>query len=72
MPAWRARGRFVAVRPAIPRTHAGPVKHLEITPDKRVDASHDEPLPSLPSQYMECSVNTDASCSWCSTNLTAA
>ncbi|AXK62745.1 hypothetical protein CN645_03280 [Burkholderia sp. IDO3] len=39
---------------------------------KRVDASHDDPLPSPPSNYMECSVNTDASCSWSSTNLTAA
>ncbi|QRR07211.1 hypothetical protein FPJ27_12780 [Burkholderia sp. MS455] len=49
-----------------------PIPFLEITPDKKVDASHDEPLPSPPSNYMECSVNTDASCSWCSTNLTAA
>ncbi|RQR41347.1 hypothetical protein DIE22_03520 [Burkholderia sp. Bp9142] len=40
--------------------------------EKRVDASHDDPLPSPPSDYMECSVNTDASCSWSSTNLTAA
>ncbi|AXF23261.1 hypothetical protein CUJ89_22715 [Burkholderia pyrrocinia] len=72
MPTWRARGRFVAGNPAIRRARIDPLTFLKITPDKRVDASHSEPLPSLPSNYMECSVNTDASCSWCLTNLTAA
>ncbi|OXI98997.1 hypothetical protein CFB48_26945 [Burkholderia sp. AU33647] len=54
------------------RAPIAPITFLEITTDKRVDASHSDPLPSLPSNYMECSVNTDASCSWSSTNLTAA
>ncbi|ONR77161.1 hypothetical protein A8E18_06770 [Burkholderia cenocepacia] len=72
MPTRCARGCFVAGCPARPRTHTGAIEHLEITPDKRVDASHGEPLPSPPSSYMECSVNTDASCSWSLANLTAA
>ncbi|PQP14558.1 hypothetical protein C5615_25945 [Burkholderia cepacia] len=69
MPTWRARGLFFS---GGRRSLIAPVPFLKITPDKKVDASHDEPLPSPPSNYMECSVNTDASCSWCSTNLTAA
>ncbi|OXI20397.1 hypothetical protein CFB52_022995 [Burkholderia sp. AU18528] len=72
MPTRCARGCFIAGCRARPRTCTHAIKHLEITPDKRVDASHGEPLPSPPSSYMECSVNTDASCSWCMTNLTAA
>ncbi|MBA9942373.1 hypothetical protein D7207_20370 [Burkholderia cepacia] len=72
MPITHARGRFIRGNPGRRHAHITPITHLEITPDKRVDASHSEPLPSLPSNYMECSVNTDASCSWCLTNLTAA
>ncbi|OXI82055.1 hypothetical protein CFB50_27380 [Burkholderia sp. AU33423] len=72
MPTWPARGCFMTRYRARLRTRTGRITHLEITPDKRVDASHSDPLPSLPSNYMECSVNTDASCSWSLTNLTAA
>ncbi|NTY37314.1 hypothetical protein FCJ57_13275 [Burkholderia diffusa] len=74
MPTRRVRGLFfpAAGDSEIRRSFIDPIPFLKITPDKRVDASHDEPLPSPPSNYMECSVNTDASCSWCSTNLTAA
>ncbi|OXI30188.1 hypothetical protein CFB89_23590 [Burkholderia sp. AU16741] len=72
MPTRCARGCFIAGCRGRLRTGTGPIKHLEITPDKRVDASHSEPLPSPPSSYMECSVNTDASCSWYPANLTAA
>ncbi|RQT16570.1 hypothetical protein DF044_06620 [Burkholderia contaminans] len=72
MPISHARGRFIGVDPTTRRAHVTPITFLEITTDKRVDASHSDPLPSLPSNYMECSVNTDASCSWSLTNLTAA
>ncbi|OXI40926.1 hypothetical protein CFB49_23355 [Burkholderia sp. AU17457] len=72
MPTRHARGCFVTGCRTRPRTRTGTIEYLEITPDKRVDASHSEPLPSPRSHYMECSVNTDASCSWCVTNLTAA
>ncbi|OXI39500.1 hypothetical protein CFB84_26775 [Burkholderia aenigmatica] len=72
MPTSHARGRFIGGDPAFLRSRNGWITFLEITTDKRVDASHSDPLPSLPSNYMECSVNTDASCSWCLTNLTAA
>ncbi|OXI56473.1 hypothetical protein CFB47_23730 [Burkholderia sp. AU27893] len=72
MPIVHARGRFIGVDPTARRAPIAPITFLEITTDKRVDASHSDPLPSLPSNYMECSVNTDASCSWSSTNLTAA
>ncbi|AYQ40802.1 hypothetical protein CVS37_22320 [Burkholderia lata] len=72
MPISHARGRFMGGDPAFLRSRIDSITFLEITTDKRVDASHSDPLPSLPSNYMECSVNTDASCSWCLTNLTAA
>ncbi|ORT88804.1 hypothetical protein B7G54_01065 [Burkholderia puraquae] len=72
MPISHARGRFIGGEPASRSAHIVPITFLEMTTDKRVDASHSDPLPSLPSNYMECSVNTDASCSWCLANLTAA
>ncbi|RQV28547.1 hypothetical protein DF030_01890 [Burkholderia cenocepacia] len=72
MPTSQARGCFMTGNRARLHARADSITHLEITPDKRVDASHSEPLPSPPSSYMECSVNTDASCSWCLANLTAA
>ncbi|RQR58575.1 hypothetical protein DIE19_19350 [Burkholderia sp. Bp9126] len=56
-------------RPPDDRASSG---YREKGPTKRVDASQCGPLPSPPSNYLECSVNTDASCSWRSANLTAA
>jgi len=49
MPITHARGRFIRGNPGLRHAHITPIMFPEITTDKKVDASHSDPLPSLPS-----------------------